>query len=213
MNYSFSSFKNEDFAEALHQHVSQLYIQSWISNYFDVTVGTENGVVSFNDKSGRVSVNSRRFKVVLNISEYTRQYFMNQTDWVRTFGNVTPMWIDASQLSTVFNGFPSKNAPGKVSTLYQSPFFVTYNNSRHSELNFLSFNNELKSNIEESILCMLIYNDEQNVFVPIYQPEINLFSNKCDMLNNMFEFSMYDSQKNLILTSNKSVLYIVLKFD
>ncbi len=193
--------------------MTQLYLESWIFQYFDVNVGTEDGVVSFIHKTGRQTINSQQFKVMLNVPEYTRQYFMNPSDWIQQFTRSPPVWIDAKYLSNVYNGFPSKNVPGKGSSLYKPPFFVTYNNARHSELNFLSFNNELKSNIEESILCMLIYNDEQNVFVPIYQPEINLLSHKCNILNNMFEFSIYDSQKNLILTSNKSALYIVLKFN
>lgn len=189
-----------------------MYLDSWIYKYYDCAVQAENGIVTFIHKTSKQPIDSSRFRIALNIPITSRQYFMNNSDWISTFNNENPLWTDASLYSKTSNGFPCNNAPGTKSLVYNPPFFVTYKESQHSKINFLAFNNELKSNIEESILCMLIYNDEQNSLVPIYQPEISLAAQKYSLLNNIFEFAIYDSNKKQVLVSDKSVLYIILKF-
>lgn len=194
--------------------VSQLYLDSWIYEYYNCDVQIDHGIVTFIHSASKQTLVTSRFRVVLNIPVTSRQYFMNDADWIKTFNNEIPFWTEPHIFSFVNNGFPCVSTPGNKALVYKPPFFIAYHNRQHLQSNFLAFNNELKSNIEDSVICMLTYNDEQNILIPIYQPEFSLTFQKNEHLsshlNTHLEFIIYDSNKKSVLVSDNSVLYFVV---
>lgn len=74
----------------------------------------------------------------------------------------------------------------------------------------MSFNDYKKTNSESTILSMLLYDEEKSMLKDEYSPELLLPYDKDLCLNELLEFTLYDSQNKLVRVSDKSQLFILL---
>ena len=157
-------------------------------------------------------MNSDRFEILLKIPNNTKLYFQSSKWWDEKKVNNDlnwPEWIFSRTLSNVTHGFQTNNLPGTKQLLFESPFFITFKSNEPSS-NFLSFVDFQKPNTEDTILCMLIYDDEHDIFYPQFQPDLVLPYQNALSLDNVLEFKLIDSKKQMIKVNDKSQLFIVL---
>jgi hypothetical protein len=174
-------------------------------------VQSEEGIVCFLDKKERKTI-SGRFEILLKIPDLTKLYFQTSEWWDEHKVNNEPNWpewITSRVLSNVTHGFQSNNSSGTKQLLFQSPFFIIFKSNEITS-NFLSFVDFQKPNTEDTILCMLLYDEEHDIFYPQFQPELILPYLNALSLNNVLEFKLIDSKKQVINVSDKSQLFIVL---
>ena len=202
--------QNDEFADALEGVVTDIYKKSWVAHYFNFEVKSESGIVFFYNTSRNRVADTDRFIVKLRINDKAKLYF-NTSYWWTNFagGDVWPKWIRARVLSNVTHGFQTANAPGSKSLLFYPPYFVVFKASGVSP-NFLSFTDFQKPNAEESVLSMIVYDEEHNILIPQFSPELLLPYNDTTVLSNVLEFKLLDSKKNIVQVSDKSQLFILL---
>jgi hypothetical protein len=197
--------------------VDSIYKKSWVSKYFNYSVKDENGIVSFYNSAKDRTVSegtTSRFSVWIKMNELTKLYF-NTVEWWNANlpnndnDNENEKWIQVSKLSNFPHGFITNNAPGTKAHLYVPPFFVVYRTS-WATTNFLAFKEFNQPNIEQSILAMLSFDEEQYKLNPLFTPHIILPYSNVLTLNNILEFKLIDSQDRHILVSDKSQLFILL---
>lgn len=184
---------------------------SWVNTYFQFTVQSEEGITCFYNKKNE-KTESDRFEVRLKIPDNTKLYFQTVTWWDEHKEENEPnwpKWIISRVLTDVTHGFQTNNAAGTKQLLFESPFFIVFKSNEITS-NFLSFVDFQKPNTEDTILCMLIYDDEHDVFYPQFQPELTLPYQNALSLDNVLEFKLIDSKKRIINVNDKSQLFIVL---
>jgi hypothetical protein len=183
-----------------------IYQKSWISKYFYVETKSEGGFVFFFDNSAaKCMFQSYRFEVLINLPEITKLYFKPDTFWTADFKN----WFEVDIISDLLHTTPSNNAPGTRPITYNPPYFLVYKTQGTSS-NYLSFTDYKKANSESTILAMLRYDDEKLMLKEECTTEIILPYRGDLCLNEVLEFTLYDSKNRLVQVSDKSQLFILL---
>ena len=187
-----------------------MYENSFIGKYYNYEIRSDHGVVGFYDTTTKEFVGDEdRFKILLNIPDESKLYFQPISWWQSKYLTM-PVWINTKSLSFKSHGFQTNNAPGTKSLFYKPPFYLVFKTSSGTHPNLLIFNNVLKSNSEDCILALLNYDDDRNLFYAEYSPGITLPYSNYLSLNNILEFSLFDSKKNLVTVSDLSQLFILL---
>jgi hypothetical protein len=168
---------------------------------------SEEGIVFFFDNSSVKSrLVSERFSVRIKIPEITKLYFKPTTFWT---SDIKPGWFQSQRLSTVLHGIPSNSAPGTKTAIYNPPYLL-FLKIHGVPSNYLSFTDYKKPNSESTILSLLHYDEERNKLVDEYTPEMILPYQGDLCLNEVLEFTLYDSKKQLVRVSDQSQLFILL---
>ena len=186
-----------------------IYKKSWVNKYFNVNVLSEEGIVFFHNTSTKSRFNSPRLFVGIDIPEITRNYFKPDTFWNISHNFPNNVWIQSDYLSEVLHGIQSNNAPGTKTVIYEPPYFLIFK-IQGIPSNYMSFNDYKKNNSESTILSMLLYDEEKSMLKDEYSPELLLPYDKDLCLNELLEFTLYDSQNKLVRVSDKSQLFILL---
>jgi hypothetical protein len=173
-----------------------------------VEVTVDNGVISFSNRYGYFENGKERFHIQLYIPDKTKLYF-KPPSWWASKNNVSG-WFLSSVLTDQKDSFDCNNSLGTKSVMFQPPFFLVFKTSSDTSSNYLSFNNMLTTNSENTILAMLVYNEERESFQAEFSPGITLPYFRCLSLNNTLEFKLFDSKNTLIPVSDKSQLFISL---
>jgi hypothetical protein len=167
----------------------------------------EEGIVFFYDNSSvKNRFVSERFKVYLDMPEITKLYFKPSTFWT---DNIKSDWFLSQRLSTILHGIPSNSSPGTKTAIYDPPYLLFLKIHGVSS-NYLSFTDYKKPNSESTILSLLHYDEERNKLVDEYTPEMILPYQGDLCLNEVLEFTLYDSKKQLVRVSDQSQLFILL---
>lgn len=183
----------------------QVYEKSWVNQYYNFEPQVDNGVVYFYNKNKKRPTESDRFAVWVRLDNITKLYFHNHLWWDQ---QEWPEYILSETVSGLKHGFPTQNAPGVKTLIYEPPFFIFFK-SLDALPNFLSFIDFTKSNLESTVLAMLSYDEEHNVLHPVYAPELFLSYSQV-LLNNLLEFRLYDSKNNLVILNDRSKLFFML---
>jgi hypothetical protein len=193
----------------LENAIKIIYRKSWISRYFNVDTLSEEGIVFFFDNSAaKCRFLSTRFKVGLELPEITRLYFKPDSFW-KNSEYPLELHIESYYLSNVLHGIQSNNTPGTKSVFYDPPYLLVYKTQGASS-NYLSFTDYKKPNSESTILAILRYDDDKLMLKKECTTEILLpyQGNLC--LNEILEFTLYDSKNKIVKVSDKSQLFILL---
>jgi hypothetical protein len=167
---------------------------------------SEEGIIFFFDNSAKkCRFTSGRFNVVLNIPESTKLYFEPLEFWK----NMPEKWFTSDFLGDVTHGIQTNNAPGTKTVLFTPPYFFVIKIQAVTS-NYFSFTGFQKPNSEDTILCMMQYDEERNSLIAEHSPEFLLPYNKELPLSEMLEFTLYDSKKQLVQVADESQLFIVL---
>ncbi len=188
-----------------------MYKNSWVYKFFNYEIRVDLGIVSFfNLIKKRISATDR-FDVYLGIDNLAKLYFNTPHWWQSKYpkDDGKPEWVLSSDLSDITHGVQTLNAPGTKAHLFVPPFFIVYK-TVGGESNFLSFNDFYKTNLERSILAMLVFDEEHNRLEPQFTPELILPYFNVLSLNNFLEFTMIDSKGEQIIVSDNSQLFILL---
>ena len=187
-----------------------IYRKSWINKYFTVDVLSEEGIVFFYDNSAaKCRFLSPRFKVGLDLPEITKLYFKPDTFWNNTVYNFVDFWTESIYISNVLHGMSSNNAPGTKTVTYDPPYILVFKIQGVSS-NYLSFNDYKKPNSESTILALLRYDDDKLMLKDECTTEMILPYEGDLCLNEVLEFTLYDSANRLVQVSDKSQLFILL---
>jgi hypothetical protein len=208
------SENNLEYAEALESRVLSIYTSSWINQYFNYKVSTDDdGVIFFSEPSKKKEkeiADSFRFKIYLFIPENTRQYFYPLSEW-RTICKTTDCVVRTDVISNIHHGFRTTSFPSTKSVYYNSPYFIIFRSSSMSK-NYLVFKDFLKPNFNDNILAMIQYDEEKDNFVPYFTPTIILPFLKTLTLNKTLEFIIIDSNKSQVQLDDLSQLFISITF-
>jgi hypothetical protein len=178
----------------------------------------EEGIVFFYDNTKKTRFTSKRFSVGLNIPDASKIYFNPLSFWTNLEleniennqnNEITSSWISSSYLGEVEHGIQTNNAPGTKSMLFSPPFFLVFKTQALTS-NYLSFIDFQKPNSEATVLCMLQYDEEKNILDAEYTPELLLPYEGDLSLNDVLEFTLYDSKKKLVQVADTSQLFILL---
>ena len=145
------------------------------------------------------------------MNDKTKLYFRPPRFWDTklTDKNMWPQQFYSNLLGDVLHGFETNSAPGTKTLLFEPPFFIVFKTS-NIDSNFLSFIDFQKPNSESTILAMINFDDERNIFQPEYSPDLFLPYTNGLSLNTVLEFTLHDSKNNLVHVADKSQLFIVL---
>jgi hypothetical protein len=187
------SEQNIEFAEALESHVTNIYKSSWVYQYFNFKIGSENGIVAFYDTKKNL-IDSYRFKVYIFIPKVTKPYFYSLNQW-KEICPISECTLLTDVISNVSHGFKTTSYPSTKSVFYKLPYFLVFKSPTSISNNYLIFNNFLKPNFETRILAMLIFDEEKNLLVPYFSPGITLPFLKTLSLSKTLEFILVDSNK------------------
>ena len=199
--------QNDEYSNALENNLTAIYRKSWISKYFNVEPMSQEGIVFFyNNSAAKCRFLSARFSVRLNVPEITKLYFKPAIFWDALEQSD---WFLANSLSSVLHGIPSNSAPGTKNAIYDPPYLL-YLKIQGVSSNYLSFNDFKKANSESTILSLLHYDEERNKLIDEYTPEMVLPYQGDLCLNEVLEFTLYDSKNQLVQVSDKSQLFILL---
>jgi hypothetical protein len=199
--------QNEEFSLALETIIESIYKKSYVFKYYNVFVGSDNGVVNFYNPSKKRIHTTDRFTVKLRIPEKTKIYFKPSTFW-DTLNPEWPEWFPAQKLSGQENG-TLVHTPGSKNHLYIPPFSVSFR-SQGIEQNYLGFNRFHTPNLEGTILCMLLYDSLNNTLFPFFDPYLFIpYTNDMSLTQDL-EFKILDSDGRHVHISNNSQLFFVL---
>jgi hypothetical protein len=201
-----------EFAEALESRVSAIYKDSWIYQYFNFKVVSENNVVFFTDTTKKILIDSDRFQIFLFIPETTKYYFLPSSQW-KNLCSTSECSILTDLISNIVHGFKTVSFPSTKSVRYKLPYFIIFNSPSAMSNNYLVFKDFLKPNFEDKILAMIKFDEEKNGLVPYFTPLISFPFLKTLTLNKTLEFILVDSNKKQILISDHSQLFISIKFS
>ena len=204
------SQSNLEFGKALESRVERIYQNSWITKYFQFETKCENDVVFFYDKQRKNRVDSFRFNVYLYIPKLTRPYFYPLSEWKLLYNNKTNINLETSLISKVPHGFKTKSFPSSNSLFYTAPFFFIFKSTHALASNYLAFKSFFKPNAEDRVLSMVYFDENKNNFEIIFSPGITLPYTKAFPLNNVLEFTVYDSTKKQVMLLDYSQLYIII---
>lgn len=207
------SENNVEYAEALESRVFSIYSSSWINQYFNFKVSSDNGIIFFSEPSRKKEkeiADSFRFKIYLLIPEITKQYFSPLSEW-RNICETSDCFVLTDLLSNIQHGFRTTSFPSTKSMYYDSPYFIVFRSSSMPK-NYLIFKDFLKPNFKDNILAMLKYDEEKDNFVPYFTPTIILPFLKTLTLNKTLEFIIIDSNKSQIQLNDFSQLFISITF-
>jgi hypothetical protein len=202
---------NEEYANALETRVEQLYRNSWVGQYFNYDVKSEDGVVFFWSKTKKSIVDTYRIQTLTLIPKNSRPYFLPKSDWSKYSDEDGDVFVETSVLSNVPHGFKTKPFPSAKSLVYKSPFFLVFRAPPSVNSNYLLFTSFDKPNSENCILAMLIYNENEDIFVSQFSPGITLPYLQSLTLNNKLEFKLFDSESKQVQISNLSQIFICLQ--
>jgi hypothetical protein len=109
------------------------------------------------------------------MDDKTKLFFRPPRFWDAnvTNQNKWPHIFYSHMLGDIVHGFETNNAPGTKTLLFEPPFFFVFKTS-NIDSNFLSFIDYQKPNSESTILAMINFDDERNVFQAEYSPELFL---------------------------------------
>jgi hypothetical protein len=201
-----------EFAEALESRVISIYISSWIYQYFNYKVSSENGVVMFWDHPEKNIIESDRFDIYLYIPDNTKYYFLPLNEWENLcLSNECSILTEI--ISKIPHGFRTISFPTTKSICYKLPYFIIFNSPSSMSNNYLIFKNFLKPNFEDKILAMVQYDEEKDCLIPYFTPTITLPFLKTLTLNKTLEFKLIDSNKKQIMIKDFSQLFISLTFS
>ena len=181
-------------------------------------IKSQGGVVFFFDNSAaKCSFLSPRFKVGLELPELTKLYFKPDTFWnneVEDFNGkevraVSNYWVESVIVSDVLHGMSSNIAPGTRPVTYDPPYFLVFKIQGVSS-NYLSFTDYQKPNSESTILALLRYDENKLMLKDECSTEMILPYEGDLCLNEVLEFTLYDSANRIVQVSDKSQLFILL---
>lgn len=188
-----------------------MFASSWIAKYFDVKVKTEHNTVYFVDKKSN-PIETFRFLIYIFVPDSVKQYFFPLSIW-KSFlpeGEPTkPLLIE--NISRFSNGFRTLGFQSSRSMFYSEPYFFFIKSPTNIDCNSLRFNNFVSPNIQESILCMLTFNDEIDAFSPVFTPTITLPYQDIFSLPQTLEFTFCDENKSEVKCQDNSQLFVSLK--
>lgn len=144
--------------------------------------------------------------MILKIPESTKIYFQPTEFWNDLKQG---QWFLSDFLGHVTHGIQTNNAPGTKTVLFTPPYFLVFKIQGVAS-NYLSFTDFQKPNSESTILSMLQYDEEKDSLIDEYSPELLLPYNKDLTLDEVLEFTLFDSNKTIIQVADKSQLFIVL---
>jgi len=207
---------NVQYGQVLANKIQQLYIESWIGQYFelDVKITEASKTVYFYQKSSKSGSESDRFAIYVSIPEKTIPYFLplSNAKSLGTTANNNELVIETQLLSSVMHGFKAMPYASTTSLFFKSPYFLTFN-SPHSNRNYFMFNDFTKPNLASCILAMLVYDENQNSFIAQFAPRISLPYLQSLSLNNTLEFSLYDATWKPVRMSFKSQLFVLITIE
>lgn len=199
--------QNLEFYEALSKRVLDIYNSSWIVKYYTFLPIYSNGVVQFIDRE-KNNVDSNRFQILIYVPKETQAYFLPASDWAE-FEN-TDLAIKTEFLSNVVHGFRIKSYNSSQSLFYREPYYIYLKSPSIQEPNCLLFNDFLKPNHNDSILCLLIYDDRTARFINQFETQITLPYLSVFTFNHTLEFCVRDANKKEIALVDGSQLFIQL---
>jgi hypothetical protein len=201
---------NEEYTNALESRVEQLYRESWIGQYFDYDIISNDGNVFFWSKLKKSPVDSYRFQIFELIPKNSRPYFLSKSEWPKYSDADGDVFVEVSLLSNTPHGFKTKPFPSAKSIFYKAPFFLVFKASHSVDSNYLLFTSFNKPNVENCILAMLDYNENEDTFVSQFSPGIILPYLKSLSLSNKLEFNLFDTEEKQVQISDKSQIFILL---
>jgi hypothetical protein len=201
-----------EFAKAFESRIINLYKKSWIYKYYNFDVKSENGIVYFFDNIKKSVVDSVRFKIFVYIPKLSKPYFFSLADWKQVSPHSESV-LETSLISNIPHGFRTKSFPTSNPLYYKPPYFFVFRNSSSTPSNYFLFNSFLKTNIEDSILAMVNFNEDKNVLAPYYSPGITLPFLNALSLNRTLEFILVDSEKKQIAVNDFSQLYVTIELS
>ena len=152
---------------------------------------------------------SDRFNVLLKLPNTTKLFFKSNAFWDANFGAQWPEWVLAQKISNLTHGTLSRNSSEAEYPLYVPPFSISFR-SQGIESNYFSFNRFNSPNLEDSILAMLLWDKENNTFVPFFDPYLTIPYNNHMALTQDLEFKILDSNKRHVHISDDSQLFILI---
>jgi hypothetical protein len=103
----------------------------------------------------------------------------------------------------------SNIAPGTRPVTYDPPYFLVFKIQGVSS-NYLSFTDYQKPNSESTILALLRYDENKLMLKDECSTEMILPYEGDLCLNEVLEFTLYDSANRIVQVSDKSQLFILL---
>lgn len=131
------------------------------------------------------------------------------SEWKRLNPPAENILLNCSLLSNVEHGLKTKAFPSSKSIYYDSPYFIIFK-SPYLTSNYLNFNNFYKPNSENCVLAMVLYNEDENNFVPYFSPGVTLSFLQNLSLEKTLEFVIVDSNQQIISIADNSQLFIQL---
>jgi len=206
----------------LKKRVENLYNQSWIKSYFNYSVASDTSnneepgfgqnLIMYkllNDKGNLRTIKDNRFTIYIHIPDKSKKYFLPEVEWKSGYDNLHQLErIAIEELSLIRNAFNTQPYPYSSSPSYVEPFFLTFRSDKSVQSNYFSFNSFYKNNTDLCILAMLQFNPDHDSFETKFSTGIVLPYTSSKILNNILEFVLVDSKKQLIEIENQSQLFI-----
>lgn len=188
-----------------------MYKDSWIFKYYNYDVKVENGTVFFFDSRKNTTPNKNNFQIYIYTPRTSQSYFLPKSQW-KKISPTNNLNLETELISKIPHGTRAKAFPSSKSIFYHSPFFIVFKNPG-SMSNFLTFNNFFHSNSPMCVLALVLYEEEQNNFIPYFAPGIKLSSLKSLCLDKTLEFILIDSHQQIVSVDPDSQLFIQISID
>jgi hypothetical protein len=117
------------------------------------------------------------------------------------------------KLTNILHACPTTGYLYSSSPYYKAPFFIILKTPHNLKSNFLSFEEFYLPNMEESVLCMLQFNDDIDRFTAVFSPNLILHLNNTELFHTMLEFWIVDSSKNKVQVADLSQLYLSINIS
>lgn len=186
--------------------------QSWIGQYHNYVVQSQEGIVLFKTMANE-QVDNSNFTIFIRVTGNTKYYFLPKTDWYLVEGYTRSQLIPAGKLSQVTNGVVTKPFPYSKPSYYIPPYFIAFKTSPKHEANFLPFNSFGIQNSEKCVLSVLTYSNDTNTFDAVYEPPVTLTASNTLVFNNVLEFVLLDATQNIVPVRDGSHLFLTIKTD
>ena len=208
--FSGQSTNNRDYAEALALRVESIYLNSWIAQYYNLTVNNKDGMVSLIDNNTNKPSLNDRFNIFLQIPDETKKYFMPKSEW-SLYGIENSPFIETKAISHIKHAFSAKAYPYDMSSLYLNPFFIIFKTNANIHNNFFKFSDYHHPSKDIAVLSMIDYNETTEQFEEKFSPGLIIpFENNRFVLNSILEFECVDSNNQPIQVKDGSRLFIAI---